>query len=47
MALQSRGDQKLKKNKPLNARKASSQTTTKLLVCCFVVIRVQRWFVEL
>jgi hypothetical protein len=30
------------KNKPLNATKASSQTPVTFLVCCFVVVRVQK-----
>ncbi len=30
------------KNKPPNATKAGSQTPTKFLVCCFVVVRIQR-----
>jgi hypothetical protein len=47
MALQSKGGQEFKKNKPLNATKAGSQTPTKFLICCFVTIKVQRSFVEL
>jgi hypothetical protein len=42
MAPQNRGGQKLKKNKPPN-----SQTLTKKNLCCFIVIKVQIWFVEL
>jgi hypothetical protein len=42
MAPQSRRGQKLKKNKPLNVTKTSSQTPTKFLVYYFVVIRVLR-----
>jgi hypothetical protein len=30
------------KNKPPNVTKASSQTPAKLLICCFVVVRVPR-----
>jgi hypothetical protein len=41
MAPQNRGV-KNSKNKPLNVIKAGSQTPTKFLVYCFVVIRVQR-----
>ncbi len=36
---------KTQKDKPLNATKASSQTPKKILVCCSIVIRVQRRFV--
>ncbi len=46
MAPQSRGGKKLKKKKPLNATKAGSQTPKKILVCCSISIRVQKWFVE-
>jgi len=46
MALQSRGVNN-SKNKWPNVTKASSQTPKKILVCCFVAIRVQKWFVEL
>jgi hypothetical protein len=42
MALQRRRGSRTKKNKPSNATKANSQTPTKFLVCCFVVIRVQK-----
>jgi hypothetical protein len=42
MAPQSRGGQKLKKKKPLNATKASSQTPKKILVCYSIAIKVQR-----
>jgi len=45
MAPQSRGGKKHKKN-PLNATKAGSQTPKKILVCCSISIRVQKWFVE-
>ncbi len=45
MAPQSKGGQKLKK-KPSNTTKANSQTCKKFLVCCFVVTKVQRQFVE-
>jgi hypothetical protein len=41
MALQNRGV-KNSKNKPLDATKAGSQTPTKFLVCCFVVVRIQK-----
>jgi len=47
MAPQNRGGQKLKKNNPLNVTKASSQTLKKILVCFYVVINAQKWFVEL
>jgi hypothetical protein len=30
------------KKKPLNATKADSQTPTKYLICCFVVVIVHR-----
>jgi hypothetical protein len=30
------------KNKPPNATKAGSQTPTKFLICCFVVVKIQR-----
>jgi hypothetical protein len=36
-----------KKNKPSNITKAGSQTSKKFLVCRSVVIRAQRWLVEL
>jgi hypothetical protein len=39
MAPQSRGGQKLKKKKPLNVIKASSQTLRKILVCCYIVLK--------
>ncbi len=42
MAPQSKGGQEFKKNKPLNATKACFQTPKKVLVCCYVVIRVER-----
>jgi hypothetical protein len=42
MVTQSKGDQEFKKTKPPNATKASSQAPTKFLICCFVVIKVQR-----
>jgi hypothetical protein len=42
MAPQSRGGQKLKKNKPPNVIKASSKTPKKILICCFVAIKVQK-----
>jgi hypothetical protein len=35
------------KNKPSHVIKASSQTHTKFLVCYFIIIRIQRRFVEL
>ncbi len=42
MALQSKGGQELKKNKPPSATKVGSQTPTNFLVCCYVGIRMQR-----
>jgi hypothetical protein len=33
--------------KPPNATKANSQTPTNFLICCFVVVIIQRQFVEL
>jgi hypothetical protein len=43
MAPQSRGGQKLKKKKtPSNATKANSQTPKRILIYCFVIIRIQR-----
>jgi hypothetical protein len=42
MAPQNRGGQKLKKKKPLNAIKISSQTPTKFLVCYYVTIKVPK-----
>ncbi len=47
MDFQSRGGQKLPKKKPQNATKVGSQTPKKFIVCCSVVIRVQKWFVKL
>jgi hypothetical protein len=41
MAPQNRGV-KNSKNKTPNTIKASSQTPKKFLICCFVVVRVQR-----
>ncbi len=41
MAPQNRGGKKLF-FKPLNTTKANSQTPKKILVCCYVPIRVQR-----
>jgi hypothetical protein len=41
MAPQNRGV-KNSKNKSPNATKADSQTPTKFLVCCFVVVKLQR-----
>jgi hypothetical protein len=35
-----------KKNKPLNITKVNSWTPKNFLLCCYVVIRVQRWFLE-
>jgi hypothetical protein len=46
-APQSTWGQELKINKPPNIINADSQTPKKFLVCCSVVIRVQKWFVEL
>jgi hypothetical protein len=45
MAFQNRGVKNLK-NKPPNAAKANSQTPKKFFICCFVVVRVPRCFVE-
>jgi hypothetical protein len=42
MAPQSREGQKLKKNKPPNGTKVSSETPKRIVVCCFIVIKVQR-----
>jgi hypothetical protein len=42
MDFQSRGGQKLPKKKPQNATKVGSQTPKKFIVCCSVVIRVQK-----
>jgi hypothetical protein len=33
---------RIRKNKPPNATKAGSQIVTKLFICCFVVIIVQK-----
>jgi len=46
MALQNRRGQNFKK-KPPNTTKVGSQTPKKFLVCCFVVVKVQKQFVEL
>ncbi len=35
------------KKKPPNTTKVGSQTPKKFLVCCFVVVKVQKQFVEL
>jgi hypothetical protein len=42
MAFQSKMGQKVKKNKPPNATKAGFQTPKKLLLCCSIVIKVQK-----
>jgi len=47
MAPQSIRGQELKKKKPPNHTKTNSQIPTKFLVSCYVVIIVQRLFVEL
>ncbi len=44
MALQNKGDEKTKKNKPPNTIEASSQTSKNSL---YVIIKLLRWFVEL
>jgi hypothetical protein len=41
----SKGGQELKP-KPTNVIKIGSWTPKKFLVCCYVVIKVQKWFVE-
>jgi hypothetical protein len=46
MASQNRGV-KNSKNKPPNVIKVVSQTPTKFLVFCFVVVKVQKQFVKL
>jgi hypothetical protein len=47
MGPQSRRVKNSKKQIRLNATKASSWTPKKFLVCCFVAIKVQKWFVKL
>jgi hypothetical protein len=47
MAPQSREGSKTQENKPLNTTKAGSKTPKNLFICCFLVIRVQKWFVKL
>ncbi len=41
MAPQNRGVGNLE-NKPPNVTKADSDTPTKLFICCFIVVKVQR-----
>jgi hypothetical protein len=38
---------KTQKNKPPNMTKTNSQTSKKIFLCCYVVIRVQKRFVKL
>ncbi len=47
MAPQSKRGQKLKKTNHQILQRPISETPKKILVCCYVVIRVQKWFVEL
>jgi hypothetical protein len=42
MALQSKNGQEFLKKNHQMLQKADSQTPTKFLVCCFVVIRIER-----
>jgi len=46
MTPQNKGGQEFK-NKSPNAIKAGSQTPTQFLICCYVVVKVQRFFVKL
>jgi hypothetical protein len=39
------GPPRTQEKKPPNATKVGSQTHKKFLLCCFVAIGVQKWFV--